>query len=284
MNFRKNVISKKAWRYGCAVPRFFQTMIANRDDYLANPPLLVNSVPKSGTHLLQQVVSVLPGSKDWGNFWASQPSFTLKERSGEDMAKRIMEVAPGELVCGHLFYSDAVCEALEERNVISLFVYRDPRDVAVSEAYYLANMNKWHRMHREYKRAPEKDRLLLSICGSKQRPDLQPDIRERYEKYVRWINHPSVYAVSFEDLVSGDKPRIVRDIISHIDSRTSMELNVDALTEQALEAIQPKRSHTFRKGESGGWRRDFDDRAKSIFKEVTGDLLVSLGYETSSDW
>lgn len=284
MNFRKNVIFKKAWRYGCAVPRFFRTMIANRDDYLSSPPLLVNSVPKSGTHLLQQVVSVLPQLNDWGNFWATQPSLTLRERSGKEMAKKIMSVAPGELVCGHLFYSDEVCEALAERNVISLFVYRDPRDVAVSEAYYLANMNKWHRMHKEYKNAAETDRLLLSICGSKRRPDLQPDIRERYEKYVRWIHHPSVYAVSFEALVSGDKEKIVRDIFTHINARTNKDMDVDALTHKALEAIQPKRSHTFRRGESGGWRRDFDDRAKSIFKEVTGDLLVSLGYETSSDW
>jgi len=50
------------------------------------------------------------------------------------------------------------------------------------------------------------------------------------------------------------------------------------------EAIQPKKSHTFRSGKTGGWKQHFTDKHKKLFKEVAGDLLVRLGYEKNNDW
>ena len=55
---------------------------------------------------------------------------------------------------------------------------------------------------------------------------------------------------------------------------------LDALSE----AIQPKKSHTFRSGKTGGWKQHFSDEHKKLFKDVAGDLLVRLGYERSNDW
>ena len=51
-----------------------------------------------------------------------------------------------------------------------------------------------------------------------------------------------------------------------------------------VEAIQPKKSHTFRSGKTGGWKQHFTDEHKDLFKEVAGDLLVRLGYEQDNDW
>jgi hypothetical protein len=51
-----------------------------------------------------------------------------------------------------------------------------------------------------------------------------------------------------------------------------------------LEAIQPRKSHTFRSGKTGGWRGHFTDQHKKLFKDVAGDLLVRLGYEENNDW
>jgi hypothetical protein len=51
-----------------------------------------------------------------------------------------------------------------------------------------------------------------------------------------------------------------------------------------LKAIQPKKSHTFRSGKTGGWKEHFTEEHKRLFKDVTGDLLVRLGYEESDDW
>lgn len=61
--------------------------------------------------------------------------------------------------------------------------------------------------------------------------------------------------------------------------------SVDRLTERALQAIAPERSHTFRKG--GGarnWERRFTPEHKEQFKSVAGELLVELGYEQDLNW
>jgi hypothetical protein len=51
-----------------------------------------------------------------------------------------------------------------------------------------------------------------------------------------------------------------------------------------VDAIQPRRSHTFRSGKTGGWREQFTEEHKALFKDIAGDLLVRLGYEKSNDW
>jgi hypothetical protein len=51
-----------------------------------------------------------------------------------------------------------------------------------------------------------------------------------------------------------------------------------------VDAIRPKKSHTFRSGKTGGWKQYFMDDHKSLFKDVAGDLLVKLGYEENNNW
>jgi len=45
-----------------------------------------------------------------------------------------------------------------------------------------------------------------------------------------------------------------------------------------------RKSHTFRSGQTGGWREHFTDEHKKLFKDVAGDLLVRLGYEKNNEW
>jgi hypothetical protein len=43
-------------------------------------------------------------------------------------------------------------------------------------------------------------------------------------------------------------------------------------------------TQTFRRGQIGGWRQHFKPEHIAAFKDVTGDLVVNLGYELSLDW
>lgn len=132
--------------------------------------MIANSIPKSGTHLLTQALEVLPAIHDWGNFFASTPSFTMREIEALRMAQRIRGLARNELVSGHMFYALEVHEAIKEKSAVHYFIYRDPRDVLVSKVKYLTSMNRWHRLHRVFKRMrTDEERLLFSIRGDENR-------------------------------------------------------------------------------------------------------------------
>jgi len=60
------------------------------------PPVLVNSVPKSGTHLLTQVVEGLESSDDWGTFLNSLRFLTLHEARVQDVCNDLTRLVPGE--------------------------------------------------------------------------------------------------------------------------------------------------------------------------------------------
>ena len=47
---------------------------------------------------------------------------------------------------------------------------------------------------------------------------------------------------------------------------------------------QEDRSSFNRKGIQGDWHNYFTDDDKKIFKELTGDMLIRLGYEKDNDW
>ena len=159
MNWKKNIFVKKIRRYSvdCGRP-----ILANM---LSGPMVLANSFPKSGTHLLTQILEPL-GQNDFGNFISSTRSFNMKELSGNAHIKAINSLLPNEISPGHMFYSEDYEVELKLRNIIHFFIFRDPRDVVVSDAYYLANMNRWHKLHPYLKATPTAhDRFDLVIRG-----------------------------------------------------------------------------------------------------------------------
>jgi hypothetical protein len=99
-----------------------------------------------------------------------------------------------------------------------------------------------------------------------------------------WLEQPHVLCLRFEDLVErrdATLPRIL-DQVEQTGYRipTPRERSLAVLAA----AIQPRHSHTYRSGKTGGWREHFTDEHKRLFKDVAGDLLVRLGYESSNDW
>jgi hypothetical protein len=171
--------------------------------------------------------------------------------------------------------------------VVPFFIYRDPRDVVVSHVHYVTEIWTSH-VHHDYYANQLKDfngRLRASILG---RPELTeidfPSIRERFEPYLGWLEQPEVLVIRFEDFV-GDKRQTLDNILAHAAGRG---FRYDVKQEAALDilekAIDPNQSPTFRSGKVGGWKGSFTPELKELFKQVTGDLLVRLGYEKDMDW
>lgn len=251
--------------------------------------IMVNSIPKSGTHLLFQLFEDHLGLRDYGEFIASTPSFRMVELGNERLMKRLNLTQPSELLRGHLFFSASFADVFVAKDITQFFIFRDPRDIVCSEAHYLANMNRWHRMHRRFSAlSSPHQQILLAIRGidSGNGSPYYPDINVRCRRYIDWIGHPSTCSVRFEDLAGLKSESEVRRIMRFYGDAVGWSGDVlESKVSLGLERLVPQNSHTFREG--GGvrsWERRFDERLKDEFKAIAGDLLIDLGYERDLDW
>lgn len=283
----KNLVARRAVRIIRRAPRAFAAWTADRADFEQNPPVIANSVPKSGTHLLAQILEALPGIQDYSTFWASTPSVSFKERSVKSTIRMIRSAAPGELVRAHLHYHEGFCAPLAELNGAHFFIFRDPRDVIVSEVNYLTHMNPYHRLHRHFKNQPDEPaRIKLAIEGcSDLGPGIRyPDVAERFSRFIPWLRNPKVFSCRYEDLMSDDREHVIESMMTFYGDCQKDGHSVNECVERALGNIDPKRSHTFRNAVIGNWREVFSEDHREAMARIAGDLLIELGYERDLSW
>jgi hypothetical protein len=252
------------------------------------PILLGTSFPKSGTHLLDQILlgfsKVAPFSRRLHSFYAEYEGESGAKHTESKALAWLEALRPRDVASAHLFARPEVLRRVLTPRFVTYFIYRDPRDVAVSHAFYVADMASQHVHHDYYASLPDfETRLTVSILG---RPDADvefPNIAERFDPYLGWLDHPEVLKVHFEDLVA-DRKATLRSIAGHLTRRVALAAD-ESNTTAALEAsINPGRSPTFRSGKTGEWRKYFTAQHRRLFKSVAGPLLIRLGYENSNDW
>jgi len=250
--------------------------------------VLANSFPKSGTHLLVQLVSGLPGRANYGTFLSSMTSsFQLRHRTAESVHHVIRGFVPGEIVRGHLFFDSSYADQLRDHHAVHFMIYRDPRDVVVSEAHYLRDMNRWHRLHPYFRQTASIDEAItLSITGLVPPvPGIDyPNIVERFAAYEGWLGRNDCLAVRFEDLVSERQALVAEQIVRFYADRTDAPCDVAACVSRMLACVAPQKSHTFRSGKRAGWRSEFGVHHRRLFADLAGDLLIRLGYEQDDSW
>jgi len=252
------------------------------------PILLGISFPKSGTHLLDQILlgfnRLAPFSRRLHSFYAEYEGESGQKRSPDQALTWLDSLRPGDIASAHLFAREEVLKRVCTPGFIPYFIFRDPRDVVVSHVFYVTDMEARHVHHDYYQSLPDFDsRLKVSILG---RPDAGvefPNIADRFAPYLGWLDQPSVMKIHFEDLVN-DRARMLNRIIDHFLARVPLQESRTTILKSLESAINPSRSPTFRSGKTGEWKKHFTLQHKKIFKEVAGDLLGKLNYEKNNDW
>jgi hypothetical protein len=252
------------------------------------PVLLGISFPKSGTHLLDQILlgfsRVAPFSRRLHSFYAEYEGESGRKRSPEQAVRWLDSLRPGDIASAHLFARPEAVAHVCSTAFVPYFIFRDPRDVAVSHAFYVTEMEPNHVHHAYYQSLPDFDaRLKVSILG---RPDVDiefPDIAGRFAPYLVWLDQPSVMKIHFEDLIHG-RARILNLILDHLLPRAPLTISRETILDSLESSINPSKSPTFRSGKTGEWKKYFTDEHKKIFKDVAGDLLIRLGYEENDNW
>lgn len=252
------------------------------------PAVLGNAMPKSGSHL---IIQVLQGLTHLGPF--INPGFPPVNRS-EDNSKlpdvsilgNIRRMRAGDIAYGYIQAKEPFISALTAQGRATIFVYRDPRDMIISHVFYATQMHTGHGMHQYYNQELHtmEERVNAAIQGVEAPGAPLTPVKEKYEAYLGWLDEPNVLCLRFEDLIL-DRQSALGNILDYLERRGFAPKAPRSTAISVLEqAIIPKKSGTFRKGKPGNWQEHFTEQNKNLFKEKTGDLLIRLGYETGQNW
>jgi hypothetical protein len=252
------------------------------------PPIFGNSKPKSGSHLLLQILNGFTQIMPY-KYVDADPIRTIEKdgrrKTKEEILGELENVPRSVIGWG---YVDATAENvsfLTSSGRVNYFIYRDPRDLLVSQVFFATDMHEEHGMHDFYNSLPDfSERLKVAITGMDREGLYMVSVKQRYEGVFEWLEQKNAMCIRFEDLINN------RDAALNVmlDEVEKTGYKIPTPREKALsilvEAIQPKKSHTFRSGKTGGWREFFTSEHKSLFKDVAGDLVMKLGYEKTNDW
>lgn len=251
-------------------------------------PIFGNSKPKSGSHLLLQIlngfIQIMPYK-----YVAADPVRTItkegRRKRNDEILAELNSIPRGVIGWGYVEAAPENVAFLCRPERVNYFIYRDPRDMLVSQVFFATDMHEEHGMHEYYKSLPDfGERLKVAITGIDRDGLYMVSVRQRYEGVFQWLDQEHVMCIRFEDLVD-NRDATLSAMLDEVE-RTGYKIPTPR--EKALSvlvaAIQPGKSHTFRSGKTGGWREHFTEDHKTLFRDVTGDLLVRLGYEKNNDW
>jgi Sulfotransferase domain len=254
------------------------------------PVLLANSFPKSGTHLLTQVLQGFPvigPAVDSGlPAIVTYEGNSGRQRQAAEILVDLQRLKAGDLAYGHIHALPEAVRFLCRPGYAAYFILRDPRDVVVSHVHYVTEMEPNHIHHRYYCQELHTfdERLAVSILG---RPDDSipfPNVQARFEPYLGWLDHPEVLVLHFEDFIQRQQLTLGRVLDHAVQRGFPLQASRPEAIQTLADSIDPQRSPTFRSGKVGGWRDQFSAENKRLFKQVAGDLLLRLGYEQDNDW
>jgi hypothetical protein len=257
----------------------------------------VNGFPKAGTHLALALISPMakkmPSTAFRDRPWASrwQDTFKHTERHWPALAWHVSELLPGYWFKAHSGWSHDLEALLWCLGVCHIFVYRDPRDVAVSLLYHILSDDEvlMHSGRAQFRALGDKDDVLRGIITG---IDGYPGVMERWKAYAPWLDSEWTFKLRYEEAVadlSGTADAIIRYALDRIGGIFELHFEqpdtAEAVALMVAAAQDTGASLSFRAGRTGDWRSEFNAGHAELFKETDRDgWLVRLGYEESPDW
>ncbi|PLX75192.1 MAG: hypothetical protein C0615_08045 [Desulfuromonas sp.] len=237
------------------------------------PRILMNSIPKSGTNLLEQTLIHFPllhrGGVRTLRSW-NEPT--------REMLERVNRIGKGEFLTAHLPAHKELMSVLSKTDVKVILMIRDPRDIVVSNFNYVLKVDKTHPTYEYLHSLPDdKSRLMATICGV---DGLITPIAEALKLYEPWLRFENTHVVRFEDLIGEQGGGSLQGQLKTVSDLASF-LEVQ-LSEQKLQHICSKiynsRSITFRKAQIGGWKDVFCREHLAAYSRSVDGLASLYGY------
>ena len=231
-------------------------------------PILIISIPKCGTHLIGKLIHLLTGkvhitpgfqgdSKNLGLFRSKIFAF-----NNENKFSHL-----------HAPFSEENLKFLENNNIKTIFIYRDPRDQIISAINYCKFFIHLH------------DSINWNLDIMHAIKIKRGGINFLYNSMLPWKNQNMIYAIRYEDLVGvdGGGSSLIQ-INTIVKLAQFLGINYDSDFINSLISKMYGGTATFHKGKIGKWKDYFTDAHKMEFKKEAGQLLIDLDYENDCNW
>lgn len=262
--------------------------------------VFVTTVPKSGTHLLDSILGLMPGMRRQGKLGLNaklrwHPLNFLPFVGGDKcwvgigrpqevkmaaVRHALKRIRPGHYGMGQVPYQQCIVDLLVDLQIAPVVAIRDPRDVVVSLMHHSISKPQ-HFLHAALSGLrSEKERLRALIVGVRSsNGELRQGVAHQIDMILGWLKDPRVLTVRFEDLVGNQgggsdaaQHRAINALALHI----GIELAPGDVERIGRDMFGKGR--TFRKGQIGAWAEVFDDELKQIFDQEVGNRILSMGY------
>ena len=140
-----------------------------------------------------------------------------RRKTQEEILDELKGVPPGVIGWGYLDATPENASYLTEGGRVNYFIYRDPRDMLISQVFFATDMHEEHGMHAYYNSLPDfGERLKVAITGIDRDGLKMVSVKERYEGVFRWLEQQNVMCIRFEDLVN-NRDATLMSMLSHHD-------------------------------------------------------------------
>jgi hypothetical protein len=247
--------------------------------------LFVAGLPKSGTTWLEKMIGTYEGFHELMIPEVARHEMQTGGSHDYELPEDMFDRFERALVLTkmHVHGSPHNAKVLKQAQVRYVVLYRDLRDVAVSNYHYVRN-TPWHPEHGVYAKTDLDEGLLLFADRT-------------LKAYSDWIyswhqnRDPDLsLIIRYEDMLNDDA-KVLRQVATHFDLDASDETIERITRANSFNAMsggrtkgQESRSDFARKGVAGDWRNHFDKKIKSRYKEIIGQTLIDFEYEQSLDW
>lgn len=233
--------------------------------------VLVNSVPKAGTNLLQELVQQLPMMRG-----LVTKTFTLKDGS-DALCQKIIKIKKGQSVGSHISFDAKVAQTIKDEDIRHVLIIRDFRDVILSNVSYLDSIHISHPHNAVFAALKTMDEKI-SVCLEGVPSAQMMAWPELIHSYRKWVGSPNTLIVKYEDLVnpdSGISESVIKSIANHLD------INPDSFSagEVRRKMFNPK-GLTYNNPGVDKWKKGFSESQIIRLNNALKDELEFFGYST----
>jgi hypothetical protein len=236
------------------------------EHYFRRRAFFMISVPKSGTHMLFELLGAFNltyGGPIQGTL-SPQHFYFLSSENSHTSAPEFFRGLADKPRGGaeHPFFVTP-----------TLFMYRNPLDVLVSEAFYLIDPRNTALAH--YFSALEMEQRLLRLIGD---DPLLGSLRHRMAMHRPWLRFPNVIPISFEELVGPKGGGSLAEQLKTIWS-LQLKLHVPGSPAYYAAAVFRPETQTFRKGAINSHAEHLTEACYAALRELKQDFLHEFGYD-----